>query len=67
MPATHTIGSIGDVLQGLQLDRDRDLWLQRLDDVTACEVEAALDSRPGSYHLSKLLALISPAAEPYLE
>jgi 2-iminoacetate synthase len=30
-------------------------------------VEAALASRPGSYGLTKLLALVSPTAEPYFE
>jgi len=67
MASTRTTGSIADVLERLQLDRDRDRWQQRLHDVTAQDVEAALDSRPGSYELTKLLALISAAAEPYLE
>jgi 2-iminoacetate synthase len=40
---------------------------QCLRDVTSQEVEAALSSRPGSYNPAKLLALVSPAAEAYLE
>jgi len=67
MASTHTTDSIENILERLQLDRDRDHWRQRLHDVTARDVETALDSRPGSYQLTKLLALISPAAEDYLE
>jgi len=59
--------SVRDILARHRLDADRDQWQQRLGDVTAQDVEAALASRPGSYGLDKLLALISPAAEPYLE
>lgn len=59
--------SIQSVLADLRLDADRGVWEQRLADVTSCDVEAALASRPGSYSLAKLLALISPAAETYLE
>jgi 2-iminoacetate synthase len=59
--------SIASVLESLRLDRDRSLWEQRLKHVTPREVETALASRPGSYSLGKLLALISPTAESYLE
>ena len=60
-------GSIGSVLEALQLDRDRGLWEQRLRQVNSQDVETALASRPGTYSLTKLLALVSPAAESYLE
>jgi 2-iminoacetate synthase len=43
------------------------VWQRRLHEVTAAGVEAALASRPGSYSHAKLLALVSPAAEGYLE
>jgi 2-iminoacetate synthase len=59
--------SIASILESLRLDRDRVLWEQRLRQVTSREVETALASRPGSYSLAKLLALVSPAAESYLE
>ncbi len=59
--------SIKAILARQQLDTGRDLWEQRLQEVTACDVETAITSRPGSYSLSKLLALVSPAAEGYLE
>lgn len=59
--------SIQRVLQAQQLTENRGLWAERLDAIGPAEVEAALASRPGSYSLAKLLALISPAAEGYLE
>jgi 2-iminoacetate synthase len=59
--------SIKAILARQQLDAGRDVWEQRLREVTARDVEAAIAWRPGSYSLSKLLALVSPAAENYLE
>jgi len=59
--------SIKAILARQQLDADREAWGQRLQKVTSGDVETALASRPGSYSSSKLLALVSPAAEDYLE
>jgi len=59
--------SFQSILTSQRLDADRSSWAERLADVTSQDVEAALVSRPGSYSLAKLLALISPAAEGYLE
>jgi len=59
--------SIGAILEKRQLDTSTELWQRRLQEVTAGDVERALASRPGSYSLSKLTALLSPAAEEYLE
>lgn len=59
--------SIHGILREQRLDADRGPWEQRLTQVTPHEVEAALASRPGSYSLAKLVALVSPAAEAYLE
>lgn len=59
--------SIAAILRQRRLDSERSLWQRRLANVTAREVEAALASRAGSYSPTKLLALVSPAAEPYLE
>src|SRR5512145_433166 len=59
--------SIHSILSDLQLDMARGAWEQRLAEVTSRDVEAALASRPGSYSPAKLLALVSPAAEGYLE
>jgi 2-iminoacetate synthase len=59
--------SIKAVLEKQRLDAGREVWDQRLRQVTARDVEIAITSRPGSYSLLKLLALVSPAAEDYLE
>jgi len=59
--------SIAATLEKRGLDAGREIWQPRLRDVTASDVERALTFRPGSYSLPKLLALISPAAEGYLE
>jgi 2-iminoacetate synthase len=67
MVQTHTASSIGDILRKRGLDAERAPWQRRLADVTPRDVEAALASRPGSYSPAKLLALVAPAAESYLE
>ena len=59
--------SIHAILARQRLDAGREVWQRRLEEVTARDVESALASRPGSYSLPKLLALVSPAAEDYLE
>ena len=45
----------------------RDIWTKRLGDITPAEVEWALSRQPGYYVLDRLLILVSPAAENYLE
>src|SRR4030042_6434836 len=45
----------------------REIWTKRLNEITPAEVEWALSSKPGYYILDRLLILISPAAENYLE
>jgi len=49
------------------LDRNSKYWRQQLDNVGGVEVERALSEPAGTYNFSKLLALVSPAAENYLE
>ncbi len=66
-PPTSRNDAPTTLLAKLQLDGSGDIWRQRLERVTARDVETALQSPPGSYHLTKLLALVSPAAEAYLE
>jgi len=60
-------GNIRMILAEKQLDGDERLWRRRIDAVGAEDVERALSEPPGTYRLEKLLALISPAAEDYLE
>jgi 2-iminoacetate synthase len=45
----------------------REIWAKRLNEITSAEVEWALSRKPGYYVLDRLLVLISPAAEGYLE
>jgi len=59
--------TIGSILASQRLDADRNIWSERLHEATSHDVESALASRPGSYSQAKLLALLSPAAEAYLE
>jgi 2-iminoacetate synthase len=47
--------------------RGKEIWQQRLQEVTATDVEWALSCPPGYYVLDRLLILVSPAAEAYLE
>ncbi len=58
---------IRTVLAEKHLDRGTEFWQGRLEQVRCEDVERALAGRHGSYSLSRLLALISPAAENYLE
>ena len=58
---------IKSVLSQKGLDGDSGEWLSRLEKAAASDVENALHSAPGRYRPEKLLALISPAAENYLE
>ncbi|MGD0571432.1 MAG: 2-iminoacetate synthase ThiH [Sedimentisphaerales bacterium] len=45
----------------------RDIWTKRLGEITEDEVKWALSRKPGYYVLDRLLMLISPAAENFLE
>ena len=44
-----------------------DLWRERLAEVSTDDVGRALSENPGSYNFEKLVSLVSPAAEGYLE
>jgi 2-iminoacetate synthase len=44
-----------------------EIWTKRLNEITSAEVEWALSRKPGYYVLDRLLILVSPAAENYLE
>jgi 2-iminoacetate synthase len=49
------------------LDVHQDIWQERLQAVSASDVERELSRSPGRYRWERLLTLISPAAEAYLE
>lgn len=50
-----------------RLDVTSDEYIERLESVTGADVEKQLSAEPGKYGLARLMTLISPAAEPYLE
>ena len=58
---------IKTILSDKGLDRNRELWRQRLTSIRPADVERALSQEPGTYRIQKLTALLSPAAENYLE
>jgi 2-iminoacetate synthase len=65
---TKNIGcDIKTILAGKALDIDTGLWRKKLNDITPGDVERALAETSDTYSFEKLLALISPAAENYLE
>ena len=69
MPSTekYTGRDIKTILAEKGLDGDGELWQKRLEKVSTGGVEKALSEPPGVYTFEKLLALVSPAAENYLE
>ena len=58
---------IRTILAEKGLDGDGRRWHQRLENIHPGNVEMALSEPAGSYNFEKLLTLISPAAENYLE
>ncbi len=58
---------IRTILAQKQLDGAADKWIELLDSVGSEDVRAVLDAPPGRYRFEKLLTLISPAAENFLE
>ncbi|MGA2093463.1 MAG: radical SAM protein [Sedimentisphaerales bacterium] len=64
----HTVADIKTILTDRGLDGSgREIWAKRLNEITPAEVEWALSRKPGYYVLDRLVILISPAAENYLE
>lgn len=63
----YTGTDIKTILAEKGLDRGAQYWHKRLDEVSSRDVERALSGPEGGYSFDKLLALISPAAEDYLE
>jgi 2-iminoacetate synthase len=64
---THPVRNIREILSLKGLDRDRSAWLERIEAITDDQVQAALSMSPWSYKPEKLVALVSPAAEKYIE
>lgn len=62
-----TQSMIHSILAQKQLDRDRDGWAERLAAVTPEQVQRELGRPAGRFTPERLLTLVSPAAEGYLE
>lgn len=58
---------IQTILAQKNLDSNRDIWHQRLQEITAEQVEKELSKSPGHFSLDRLVILLSPHAEQYLE
>lgn len=58
---------IKKILADRHLDGRPDFWQQRLQKITNRDVEKTLAETPGKYSIERILTLISPAAENYLE
>ncbi len=63
----YTGRDIKTILAERGLDGDGELWQKRLEKISTGDVEKALSEPAGTYGVEKLLALVSPAAENYLE
>lgn len=59
--------SIAEILTDKKLDSDFDFGRKKLNSVTAADVEKVLSEPAGFYDIERLAALVSPAAENYLE
>jgi 2-iminoacetate synthase len=62
-----TQSMIHHILAEKRLDRDRDGWADRLEAVTAEQVQRELGRPAGRFTPERLLTLVSPAAQGYLE
>jgi len=67
MPGTKQITDIKNILAEKQLDGNSQFWQQKLQQITQTDVKKALATTAGTYSFEKILTLISPAAENYLE
>ncbi|MHC4122483.1 MAG: 2-iminoacetate synthase ThiH [Planctomycetota bacterium] len=63
----HISPDIKTILAQKALDTNPEYWQQKLKQITSQQVENALTAPAGIYSFNKLLALVSPAAESYLE
>ncbi len=63
----YTNADIKTILAEKGLDRNGKYWHQQLEKVCSTDVERVLSGPTGTYSFDRLLALISPAAEKYLE
>jgi 2-iminoacetate synthase len=67
MHGTEQTTDIKKILAEKQLDGNGQVWQQKLQQMKKNDVQKALATIPGTYSFEKILALISPAAEEFLE
>ena len=65
--AQNKLPLIGTILASKKLDTDSKLWQKQLDEVKSCDVERVLSKPQAPYNFQRLLVLLSPAAQNYLE
>ncbi|MHC4104382.1 MAG: hypothetical protein ACYSR9_05530, partial [Planctomycetota bacterium] len=63
----NTTTNIKTILAEKGLDHNGKNWQQQLEKISSTNVERALSGHIGTYSFERLMALISPAAENYLE
>ena len=63
----HTDSDIKTILSQENLDGEGDVWLKRIEAISCEDVEKTLSVQPGLYNIQRLVTLISPAAEGYIE
>jgi len=61
------LSEIIQTLSNKKLDRHNDQLIEQLNSISTDDVKAALRQTPGEYSLERMLTLISPAAQDYLE
>jgi 2-iminoacetate synthase len=63
----QTQADIQSILSEKQLDNDRECWAHSLQTITADQVRRELSNPVGKFSLDRLVTLLSPAAEAFLE
>lgn len=63
----NSLADIKQILAGNGLDNKYQNWGQRLNKISADDVQKALSTPAGTYSLDKLTALVSPVAENFIE
>ena len=64
---TYSGPDIKTILAEKSFDGNGNLWQKHLEKISTSDVEKALSHPAGIYSIEKLVALVSPAAEDYLE
>ena len=63
----QAMSDIRIILETKQLDTCSSGWLEAIEGVSRADVLREIDAVPGKYHIERLIALLSPAADHFLE